>query len=777
MGVIENTAFLWKTGEQLSLLVETTEQTVTTVDGGEEVSEDQGKDGHELHDDVKSGTGGILEGVTDGITDNSSLVDFRALAFDDAVNLDLALLDVLLGVIPSATSVGGGDSQLDGRGDGTGKKTRDTSVAEEDTSEDRGHHDEDGGKDHFLEGGLGGDVNASGVVGLDTGLALEEVWILVELSLDFLDHFVGGETDGLHGHGGEPVGDHGTDEKEREDNRVEERDLVGGASGTVDVGTEEGKTNEASRSDGETLADGGSGVTSGVEGVSDVADFGGKLGHLGDTTGVVTHGAVHINGKAGGEVGKHTEGSKSHTEHVEEHERHPHDDGEKSDGDDGGLVTEGKTVDDVGGGTGLARLSDLAGGGVGVRGEVLSDETDEATSPETGAHTAPGHDGGTRKRKARDGGDVEVAAEGPGGNEVHGDGDEQGGDGKLPLQDGLDILFLSHGGDVGGKEGSHKAHDDTSGGNEERVHELKEGGVGELITESHSGGNDNQGSARGLTERAEEIGSHTGDVTNIVTDVVSDGGGVARIVFGEAVDNLTSEISTDIGGLGVDTTTDATEHSNGRTTETETSDDLEEGLGIGFDGELQADELNEDVKAEEGETAKGVTHDATSAEGGVEGVSPLIDTHSRDGGTSVGVHSDLHANVASEDGSATTDSEGDGGEATNHGVPDLIRTLNLEVGSKDTDEDTKEQDENAAHTIFGAEERVGTIADGIVDLSNATHFVHQHEGILDAGASSSLISELNLRDEIELEEGEENADNAANDDKSRCLRIRTHSRK
>merc|ERR1712070_67996 len=96
--------------------------TLTFVDGEEEVSENQSQDGHELHDDVEGRAGGILEGITDSVTNDSSLVHIGALAVDNTVNLDLAFLDVFLGVVPSTTSVGGRDSKLDGRSNGARKE-------------------------------------------------------------------------------------------------------------------------------------------------------------------------------------------------------------------------------------------------------------------------------------------------------------------------------------------------------------------------------------------------------------------------------------------------------------------------------------------------------------------------------------------------------------------------------------------------------------------------------------------------------------------------------
>ncbi len=46
------------------------------------------------------------------------------------------------------------------------------------------------------------------------------------------------------------------------------------------------------------LADSSGGVASSVQGVGFVTHAGGKLGHLGNTSGIVGDGAVHVDGKA-----------------------------------------------------------------------------------------------------------------------------------------------------------------------------------------------------------------------------------------------------------------------------------------------------------------------------------------------------------------------------------------------------------------------------------------------------------------------------------------------
>ena len=55
------------------------EQTLSVVDRDEKVGEDEGDDGHELHEDVERGAGGVLEGVADGVADDGGLVGLGAL--------------------------------------------------------------------------------------------------------------------------------------------------------------------------------------------------------------------------------------------------------------------------------------------------------------------------------------------------------------------------------------------------------------------------------------------------------------------------------------------------------------------------------------------------------------------------------------------------------------------------------------------------------------------------------------------------------------------------
>jgi len=172
-----------------------------------------------------------------------------ALLLDDSIDGELTALDVLLGVVPSASGVGGGDGHADSADQDSGEHSSDGSGSEEDSDGQGGSEDDDGREEHLVEGGGGGDGDTLLVVG--SGGAGLDVWVLLELSSDFLDHFEGGHADGLHGQGGEGVRKHGSDEQAGEDQGGVDVDSGGGDGSVVlevlgsgDVGAEQGQRDE-----------------------------------------------------------------------------------------------------------------------------------------------------------------------------------------------------------------------------------------------------------------------------------------------------------------------------------------------------------------------------------------------------------------------------------------------------------------------------------------------------------------------------------------------------
>ncbi len=515
------------------------EETGSVVDSVEGIGEHKRQDSHQLHDNVEGRSRGILERISDGVTDNGSLVDVRSLTLK--LRIRGGLLDVLLGVIPSSSRVGHGNGKLDGGNESSNQETRDGHDTKQDSGEERGEDNHGTWRDHLLEGGTSRDGNAGIVVGTLGRVLVKKVGLLVELTLDFQHHLHGGQTDGLHGQSGKGKGDHSSNDEECKGEGVQdvhserEQSVAGRVTDTGDEGSKESERHEGGGSDGESLSNSGRGVSSGVEGIGLFADSGVELGHLGDSSSVIAHGSVHINGEAGGKVGEESNGGEGNSVHVTEGEGSVHDEGQDQDGDDGGLVSEGNSVDHVGGGSSLATVGDLTDGTVRVGRVVLGDESNDESSD--GSH----HDANSslprveREDSGSDGGrELEAAGEEGDGSEVHGGGHEDGGGNQLRLEGTLDIGLGLDRSQVGGNERAQKADEDSDG-----RHNNGEDHGTPAVRGSDAASNDKSGTGR-LGERSEKIGSHTSNISDVVTDVVGNGGRVARVILGDSVNDLWS---------------------------------------------------------------------------------------------------------------------------------------------------------------------------------------------------------------------------------------------
>ena len=80
---------------------------------------------------------------------------------------------------------------------------------------------------------------------------------------------------------------------------------------------------------------------------------------------------------------------------------------------------------------------------------------------------------------------------------------------------------------------------------------------------------DDHGGAGALCTGAEEVSTHTGDVTDVIANVVSDNGRVTRIVFRNSRLDLANEVGANIGCFREDTAAHAREQRDGRTAKAE----------------------------------------------------------------------------------------------------------------------------------------------------------------------------------------------------------------
>mmetsp|Transcript_9173 Transcript_9173/g.22841 ORF Transcript_9173/g.22841 Transcript_9173/m.22841 type:complete len:837 (+) Transcript_9173:48-2558(+) len=710
------------------------EDATAFVDRLKVVGEYEGEDGHELHENVERRARGVLEGVAHGVAHDGGLVVLGALALKVRVGR-VPPLDVLLGVVPRTASVGHGDGELDARHEAASEDAEDGVDTEEGAREERGHDHKGRRRDHLLERGLGRDVDALLVVRLDEALedtdarldglarlhgllakASEAVragsddGLVLDLRAHLLDHGAGGLADGLHGHGREPVRKHGADEEEGEGHGLKHVD-AGGDLEAHDEGTVEGERHERGRADGEALADGGGGVTRGVECVGAFTDVLRQLrkGHLGDAARVVADRTVDVDREAGGEGREHAEGSDGDTVGVAEREREEDDDGEDHDRDDGRLVAKREAVDDVSRGAALlARVGNLDDGAVGERGVVLGDEADHEAANDARRQADDNLHRGGGERGLRDAVEGELGREERHGEDGANRDHEDGGDDELALKGLLDLRLALD--SVHGEERRDKADEDARSGDAQREHE---GGPAALGHEIGGRGGDDEGCAGGLGEGAEEVRRHAGDVTDVVADVVSDGGGVTGVVLRNVELSLANKVSTNVGGLGVDAAANAAEHGDGRAAEAVARNAVHHDLVLREVSKVQVArvDLEEEPEHEEAEAAEAEAHHAARAERHVERAHVLlllVGARSRlDSGARVREDGDLHADPARKHRGERTGNEGDGGQNSRFEV--------LAEADEEEDDGGEANNENEADLVLGHEEGVSALPDGLVD--------------------------------------------------------------
>ena len=77
------------------------------------------------------------------------------------------------------------------------------------------------------------------------------------------------------------------------------------------------------------------------------------------------------------------------------------------------------------------------------------------------------------------------------------------------------------------------------------------------------------GGEDGAAIRFVEVGAHSGNVADVIADVIRNRGGVTRIVFRDSGFDFTHEVGANIGGLRVNPATDAGEEGLGRSAHAE----------------------------------------------------------------------------------------------------------------------------------------------------------------------------------------------------------------
>ena len=140
-----------------------------------------------------------------------------------------------------------------------------------------------------------------------------------------------------------------------------------------------------------------------------------------------------------------------------------------------------------------------------------------------------------------------------------------------------------------------------------------------------------------------QVSAHTGNVTDVIADVVRDGCRVARVIFRDTGFDFADEVSADVSGLGVDTAANTGKQCHEGSAHAVHDHDIGEDSGIGDLADIaQTDEPERDVKNAEADDRE--AHDRAGREGNVQAVVQALMRGI--GRACIGSGGDLHADQA-----------------------------------------------------------------------------------------------------------------------------------
>ena len=191
-----------------------------------------------------------------------------------------------------------------------------------------------------------------------------------------------------------------------------------------------------------------------------------------------------------------------------------------------------------------------------------------------------------------------------------------------------------------------------------------------------------------------EVSAHTGNVADIIADVIGDDSGVAGVILGDARLDLADEVCADVSSLGVDTAADTGKQRDGGGAEGEAEQNVE-----------LADYHIQDGGAQKAETNDAHAHDRAAGEGDGKSLVHAART-SRVRGADIGLGGDVHADIAGKDG------EQGAAEEAYRGDPAVLTKEQADSQEEDDDEDRKD-------LVLRKEESLRAFVDGGGDFLHA----------------------------------------------------------
>ena len=618
----------------------------------------------------------------------------------------VAALDILLRVVPGTARVGHEHGHRK-TGDGHAAEQTDNAGGSKDQAgDDRNDNSQNGRSHHLMQGTLGAQADAGCVIRIC--FVVHDADNLTELTAHFHDDGLRSGLHSAHGQCGEHEGEHRADEQADQNGRARQREVEGlGRAGLhdVDVGHEQCQSRQGSRADREALAGGSGGVAERIKRVGAVADFFRQTGHLGNTAGVVGNGAVSVGREGDAEGGEHADSGNANAvqalvelsgeraagvddrggaacAEVAEQDSNRDD----QDGGHGGLQAQRDAADDDRSRASFGSGGQLLRGLIVVRGVVLGEVADGAAADEAA------EDGDVNAPAVLLGSENEV---GQGQGEHSGEGGSRVGAGAQALEQGhLGGVFLRL-----DEEGTDQRADNAANGQRDGQQHTAPAIVGSGA--QREGGKDR--ADIGLIQ----VSAHTGNVADVIANVVRDGRGVTRVVFRNTGFDFTDEVGADVSSLGVDTAADTGKQRHERSAHAIHDHDVGKHGGIGDLADVaQADKPERNVQNAEADDRE--AHDRAGREGNVQAVvQALVCGVGRAG---IGGSGDLHTDQAGEHRPDTTGQEGKRRHSGEH----------LALGSKGDDQQDDKYDCkhfcNSGILLFQV--GVGTGADRRSDLDH-----------------------------------------------------------
>ena len=290
-------------------------------------------------------------------------------------------------------------------------------------------------------------------------------------------------------------------------------------------GGDDGQRGQRRGADRKALADGGRGIAERIQGIRDFTGLRPQAGHFGDAAGIVRHRAIGVDRHGNAHGGQHAHRRDTHA--IDARELRGDEDHRCQDQDrqHHGLHAHRKAGDHHGGRAGIAGIGDLAHRS--AAGVILGDQAHQGAAHGAGEHREPD----TQL-------DPQPAHQKPGRHH------EQGGGGKGSGTQGP--ARLGAGTQAHHPDADHRGQQSHGCQRQRQEHQR-----GLRPMSGHGCGNGDRGD-HGAAVGLENVGSHAGNITDVVPDIVGDHARIAGVVFGNAGLDLAHQVCAHVRALGVD---------------------------------------------------------------------------------------------------------------------------------------------------------------------------------------------------------------------------------